>query len=126
MTDIPRLKGLRVLIVEDDVMISMLVRDMLGDVGCVVAGAALDLDEALDMIERLGFDCAILDVDLGGAPSFPAADRRRDRAIPFAYATGHGRWRSQANGSRGSGLAQALPRAGRYRRAGPARRPGSG
>jgi CheY-like chemotaxis protein len=91
MTDIPRLKGLRVLIVEDDVMISMLVRDMLGDVGCVVAGAALDLEEALDMIDRLGFDCAILDVDLGGAPSFPAADQLRDRGIPFAYATGHGR-----------------------------------
>jgi CheY-like chemotaxis protein len=91
MTDIPRLKDLRVLIVEDDVMISMLVRDMLGDVGCVVAGAALDLDEALDMIDRLGFDRAILDIDLGGAPSFPAADQLRDRGIPLAYATGHGR-----------------------------------
>ena len=91
MTDVLRLKGLRVLIVEDDVVISMLVRDMLCDFGCVVAGAALDLDEALDMIDRLSFDCAILDVDLGGAPSFPAADRLRDRDIPFAYATGHGR-----------------------------------
>lgn len=84
MTDIPRLKDLRVLIVEDDVMISILVRDMLGDVGSVVAGAALDLDEALDMIDRLGFDCAILDIDLGGAPSFPAADQLRDRGIPLA------------------------------------------
>ena len=54
------------------------------DVGSVVAGAALDLDEALDMIDRLGFDCAILDIDLGGAPSFPAADQLRDRGIPLA------------------------------------------
>jgi CheY-like chemotaxis protein len=91
MNDLLRLKGLRVLIVEDDIVISMLVRDMLEDFGCLVVGAALDLDEALDLIDRLGFDCAILDVDLGGTPSFPAADRLRDRDIPFAYATGHGR-----------------------------------
>ena len=91
MTDVPRPKDLRVPIVEDDVVISMLVRDMLGDFGCVVAGAALDLDEALGMIDGLSFDCAILDVDLGGAPSFPAADRLRDRDLPFVYATGHRR-----------------------------------
>lgn len=91
MTDLQRLTGLRVLIVEDDIVISMLVRDMLTDFGCVVVGAALDLEEAMDLIDRFRFDCAILDVDLGATSSFPVADRLKDRDIPFAYATGHGR-----------------------------------
>ena len=84
------LAGLRVLVVEDDAMVSMLIEAMLQDLGCQVVGPASRLDEALALAESAEFDCAILDVNLGGTPAYPVADRVRERGRPFAFATGYG------------------------------------
>ena len=90
MTDIAALAGLRVLVVEDEMMVSMLIEDMLTDLGCTVIGPAARLDEAMELASRGGIDCAVLDVNLGGQPIFPLADILRQRGCPFAFATGYG------------------------------------
>ena len=90
MTDKPELDGLRVLVVEDEMMVAMLIEDMLGDLGCTVIGPASRLDEAIELTNKSEFDCAVLDVNLGGQPIFPLADILRSKGKPFAFATGYG------------------------------------
>ena len=84
------LQGLRVLVVEDEMMVSMLIEDMLTDLGCTVVGPASRLDEAIELAGRAEIDCAVLDVNLGGQPIFPLADLLREKGAPFAFATGYG------------------------------------
>src|SRR5262247_3630534 len=84
------LEGLRVLVVEDEMMVSMLIEDMLSDLGCTVVGPASRLDEAMELARQGGLDCAVLDVNLGGQPIFPLADLLRQQGAPFAFATGYG------------------------------------
>ena len=84
------LVGLRVLVVEDEMMVSMLIEDMLSDLGCTVVGPASRLDEAIELANRSELDCAVLDVNLGGQPIFPLADILRAKGAPFAFATGYG------------------------------------
>lgn len=86
----PDLAGLRVLVVEDEMMVSMLIEDMLTDLGCIVVGPAARLDEAITLAENEQIDCAVLDVNLGGQPIFPLADILRAKGAPFAFATGYG------------------------------------
>jgi CheY-like chemotaxis protein len=90
MTDHAQLAGLRVLVVEDEMMVSMLIEDMLTDLGCKVVGPASRLDEAIELVKVSELDCAVLDVNLGGQPIFPLADLLRERGRPFAFATGYG------------------------------------
>src|SRR5436305_12924447 len=90
MTDTAVLAGLRVLVVEDEMMVSMLIEDMLSDLGCTVVGPASRLDEAMELARADGLDCAVLDVNLGGQPIFPLADLLRQQRRPFAFATGYG------------------------------------
>ena len=90
MSTTPDLTGLRVLVVEDEMMVSMLIEDMLSDLGCVVIGPAARLDEAIALAESTQIDCAVLDVNLGGQPIFPLADILRAKGAPFAFATGYG------------------------------------
>ena len=90
MTDRAKLDGLKVLVVEDEMMVSMLIEDMLTDLGCTVVGPAARLDEAMDLARDSEIDCAVLDVNLGGQPIFPLADLLREKGAPFAFATGYG------------------------------------
>ena len=90
MTAPQGLEGLRVLVVEDEMMVSMLIEDMLTDLGCTIIGPASRLDEALQLAREAELDCAVLDVNLGGQPIFPLADLLREKGAPFAFATGYG------------------------------------
>jgi len=85
-----KLEGLKVLVVEDEMMVSMLIEDMLADLGCTVVGPASRLEEALQLAREAELDCAVLDVNLGGQPIFPLADLLREKGAPFAFATGYG------------------------------------
>ena len=89
---------LRILVVEDETIIAMLVEDMLLDLGHEVIGVAHSLPSALAMIEtRAGqFDLAVLDINLSGEQSFPAARRLMELGIPFMFATGYGSMGLQA------------------------------
>ena len=90
MTDVAKLQGLKVLVVEDEMMVSMLIEDMLGDLGCTVVGPASRIEEAFELAKTAEIDCAVLDVNLGGQPIFPLADVLREKGAPFAFATGYG------------------------------------
>jgi CheY-like chemotaxis protein len=80
----------RVLVVEDEIMIRMLLEDMLGDLGYDVAGAAGRFDEAMALARDADIDVAILDVNLNGNPVYPVADVLIGRGVPFIFSTGYG------------------------------------
>ena len=86
----PLPQGKRILVVEDELMIRMLLEDMLGELGYVVAAEAARIDEALDAANNAVFDVAILDVNLNGEPILPVADALAARGTPFVFATGYG------------------------------------
>ena len=80
----------RILVVEDELMIRMLLEDMLGELGYTVAAEAARIDEALEAAKTAEFDLAILDVNLNGQPISPVADALVARGTPFVFATGYG------------------------------------
>ena len=85
-----RARPRRVLVVEDEVIVGMLLEDMLGELGCEVAAMSTRLEEALQFARTLDIDLAILDVNLRGAQSFPVAEVLAARGVPFLFATGYG------------------------------------
>jgi len=84
------LGGKRVLIVEDEAMLSIELQDLLQDLGCVVVGAAGRFEQAQKMASELSFDVAVLDVNLGRKSAIPIADTIASRHLPFVFATGYG------------------------------------
>ncbi|HEY7663211.1 MAG TPA: response regulator [Xanthobacteraceae bacterium] len=80
----------RVLVVEDELMIRMLLEDMLSELGYTVAAEAARIDEALEAAKSADFDLAILDVNLDGQPISPVVDALVARGTPFVFATGYG------------------------------------
>ena len=80
----------RILVVEDELMIRMLLEDMLGELGYTVTAEAARIDEALEAAKTADFDLAILDVNLDGQPVLPVADVLVARGMPFVFATGYG------------------------------------
>jgi CheY-like chemotaxis protein len=84
------LHGLRVLVLEDEMIVLVMIEDMLADLGCQVVGPAASVDEALALAEAGGVDAALLDLNLGhGESSYPVADLLAQRQIPFAFVTGY-------------------------------------
>jgi CheY-like chemotaxis protein len=86
----PLTQAKRILVVEDELMIRMLLEDMLGELGYTVAAEAARIDEALEMTKHGDFDLAILDGNLNGQPVSPVADALVARGTPFVFATGYG------------------------------------
>src|SRR5665811_735302 len=69
-----QLPGRRVLVVEDEVMVSWILEDMLAELGCEVVGPAARIEQALAIVNAETIDFAVLDVNLNGKKSFPVAD----------------------------------------------------
>jgi len=89
MPDNPILSGLRVLLVEDDALITMLLEDLLVEFGCQVVGPAANIAAALSLIEAETIDVALLDLNLGhGQTTYQLADRLGSDRVPFAFVTG--------------------------------------
>jgi CheY-like chemotaxis protein len=82
--------GKRILVVEDELMIRMLLQDMLADLGHTLAGEAGRIDEAMALAKDGDFDVAILDVNLNGQPISPVVEVLIARGLPFVFATGYG------------------------------------
>jgi CheY-like chemotaxis protein len=83
-------RRLRVLIVEDEMLVAMNIEDMLLELGHEVTGIASRLEHALALAQEGAFDVAMLDVNLAGSPSFPIAEIMEKRGIPYLFATGYG------------------------------------
>ena len=86
----PGLAGKRVLVVEDELLVAMLVEDMLADAGCVVVGPFARVAEALAAARAEAVDVALLDVNVAGEKVFPVAHVLEERGIPFLFVTGYG------------------------------------
>ncbi len=89
-----KLIGKRVLVVEDEAVISMLVEDELLDAGAMVVGPVPSISEALRLIDVAaadgGLDAAVLDINLDGRHVEPVADKLAALGVPFLFATGYG------------------------------------
>jgi CheY-like chemotaxis protein len=83
------LAGRRVLIIEDESLVTMMIEDALADFGCEVAALASRFSDAMEKAKSLSFDIAILDVNLDGQRTFPIAEALIDRGVPFVFATGY-------------------------------------
>ena len=91
MTTQAILAGRRMLVVEDEPLIAMLLEDMLGDLDIAIAGVAESVPAALDMVETAeAVDAAILDMNLRGKSVEPVAERLAALGIPFVFASGYG------------------------------------
>lgn len=85
------LVGLRILVVEDEGVVAMLVEDMLAELGCEVIGSVATLQKAIEAATSESFDFAMLDVNLDGQLVFPVAEILQSRQLPFLFSTGYGR-----------------------------------
>jgi DNA-binding response OmpR family regulator len=80
----------RVLIVEDEGLIALLLEELMQRMGYDVVAVASTLAQALDLAGTAEIDFAMLDINLNGQESFPAAAILRERGIPVIFATGYG------------------------------------
>jgi DNA-binding NtrC family response regulator len=80
----------RILVVEDELMIRMLLDGMLADLGYEVVGEAGRIEEAMKLAREAEFDVALLDVNLNGEPITPIVEVLVERGRAFVFATGYG------------------------------------
>ena len=83
------LSGRRVLVVEDELLVLMMIEDMLADLGCESVTVATTIEQALALISAQVFDAAMLDMNLNGNSSHSVAEALVARGVPFVYATGN-------------------------------------
>ena len=88
--EIASLRDLRILVVEDEMMVAMLMEDLLELFGCKLVGPAASIAKALLLISTEAIDGAMLDVNLAGHSIYPVADELARRGIPFIFVTGYG------------------------------------
>ncbi|TPL35597.1 response regulator [Mesorhizobium sp. B2-4-8] len=85
------LAGLRVLVVEDEGSVALLIESMLEELGCHVTASVATLAKALNAARVDSFDFALLDINLDGELVFPVAELLKSRQLPFVFSTGYGR-----------------------------------
>jgi CheY-like chemotaxis protein len=79
----------RILVVEDEWVLAMMLQDMLAELGHTVVAIASKLKDGLVMAEKGDFDFAILDVSLDGEMSHPIAEVLDRKGMPYVFATGY-------------------------------------
>jgi len=87
---VSKLAGKRILVVEDEPLINMMLEEILLDEGAVVVGPAASLASAMTLAQSEVLDGALLDVNLGDGKSFPVAQLLQQRRVPFVFATAYG------------------------------------
>lgn len=80
---------MRVLVVEDEMLIALEIGEILSGLGYEVVAMASRLDQAIEVASRISFDVAILDMNLAGELSLPLARMLQKRHLPFVFATGY-------------------------------------
>lgn len=82
--------GTRVLLVEDEGLVALMIEDMLDELGFEVVASAAHVSKACELASAASFDLGLLDVNLAGEFVFPVARILRARNIPFLFSTGYG------------------------------------
>lgn len=85
----PDLQGLRVLVVEDEALVAMMIEDFLSDAGCAVLGPAATVAEAMELLRRHAIDAATLDINLGTEEVRPVAEALEAAGTPFILLSGY-------------------------------------
>lgn len=83
------LRGRRILVVEDEVVISLSMEQLLADHGCKVVGPAYDVAGALALVDKHKIDCGVLDIRLGDEMVYEVAEALNARGIPIVFVTGY-------------------------------------
>ncbi len=84
------MKGLRILVVEDEFLLACTLEEDLRALGAVVIGPCCSLSDAATATRRETFDVAVLDINLNGTMVYPLAEELSERGIPFLFLTGYG------------------------------------
>jgi CheY-like chemotaxis protein len=84
------LRGRRIMVVEDEMLVAMELESLLAEQGCAVVGPAPTADRALALLDEGLPDAAILDVNLNGHTALPVAAALSAQGVPFLLATGYG------------------------------------
>jgi CheY-like chemotaxis protein len=84
------LSGLRVLAVEDEFPVLLLLEEMLIELGCEIAGSASRVGEALGMLAQEVPAAAVLDVNVAGVKVYPVAQALTTLGVPIVFSTGYG------------------------------------
>lgn len=81
---------MKVLVVEDEPLLAMMLEESLAELGHEIAGTAATVEQAMAALDGGGVDFALLDYTLPHETNAgPVAERLRKVAIPFVYLTGH-------------------------------------
>src|SRR5262245_37431672 len=83
------LEGVRVLVVEDEFLVAVLIEEMLQSAGCVVSGPVSRVADALNAVDCETYDVAVLDVNIAGERIDRVADALSRRNVPFLFVTGY-------------------------------------
>jgi CheY-like chemotaxis protein len=83
------LSGRRLLVVEDEMLVLLMIEDMLADLGCEAITAAATVVQALALIDTQRFDVAMVDMNLNGTTTYSVADLLAARGVPFVFSTGY-------------------------------------
>lgn len=90
MTEDRPLVGLRVLVVEDEMLVAMLIEDFLEEFGCTIVGSVASIAEAIQLATTEAIDGAMLDMNINGQSIYPVAEQLAQRNIPFIFVSGYG------------------------------------
>ena len=77
--------GRRVLVVEDEFLVSLATTDFLESVGCEIVGPASGISAAIQLAQSESLDAAVLDIDVGGVAIWPVAAELQHRGVPFLF-----------------------------------------
>jgi DNA-binding response OmpR family regulator len=86
-------KNIRVLVIEDEALVGMMIEDFLGDFGYSVVGPIENLEAAVFLAATEHIDVAVVDINISGQVATAVADKLIDREIPFLFVSGHERMR---------------------------------
>lgn len=84
------LAGLKILVVEDEMLISLIIEDFLTDEKCLIVGPFDEVPSALAAAQTEEIDAALLDVNVKGTKIYPVAEALAERNIPFLLLSGYG------------------------------------
>ena len=92
MAALPKLSECRILVVEDEPLIGLDVKLTLSAQGVQVVGPVQGVAPALQVVNALPLQAAVLDINLDGELSFPIADALASAGVPFLFLTAYGRY----------------------------------